>query len=868
MAISAPDLPSMTATSGSTDPFALASQAADEVNHWAGGRVHDVAIVLGSGWQGVADGLGSAEAERSTSGLPGFVAPTVAGHHGELRSLSIGDHRVLLLIGRVHLYEGRSPAEVVHPVRTAVIAGARVVILTNAAGGLDPAMRPGQAVLIRDHLNLTGASPLSGPPPPEGYRGRFVDLTELYPAKLRALAKSADPTLSEGVYAGLNGPQYETPAEVAMLRKMGADLVGMSTTLEAIAAHHLGASVLGISLVTNLAAGVSPTPLDHAEVLAAGTAAAPYLARLIAGVLAAMTAGHEGTEPIPADLLAEAEAWMAADPDPATRAELAALIQAGDSDALRDRFERPLTFGTAGLRGELGAGPARMNRLVVRKTTAGVARWVLDQGAEAARRGIVVGRDARHGSEEFAGDTAAVASAAGVHVREFSRPLPTPLTAFAVKHFGAAGGVMVTASHNPAVDNGYKVYAADGAQVIPPDDAHIAEAAAKAPASAIAVPEDLASEQVELIDEAELLEAYRRRAFAFLDPAGARQLRIVYTPLHGVGGAVVPALLESAGFGPVSVVAAQGAPDPDFPTLAFPNPEEPGALDLAFSDAVRLDADIVIANDPDADRLAIGVPDPETKAWRRLTGDEVGVLLGDHVLRITEGDDRLVATTIVSSTMLSKLAAAAGVAYVETLTGFKWIARAALRRPGTRLVFGYEEALGYVVGDAVSDKDGLSAALVAAEIAATAKVHGTSLLARLDDLACLFGVHVTGQWSLRLSDSEAQDEMAQIVDRWRAEPPTKIAGLAVREVVDLSRGTAELPPTDGLILRLEEGARVVLRPSGTEPKLKVYFEVATGPVSPEGVVGERHRVEGLLSAIETEVAARCQSISASSPKKP
>jgi purine-nucleoside phosphorylase len=278
----------MTAGGGATGPFELAAEAAAEVTRWGGDTPHDVAVVLGSGWQGVADGLGPTEAERATTGLPGFTAPTVPGHHGQLRSLSVGGHRVLLLIGRTHLYEGRTPAEVVHPVRTAVLAGAKVVILTNAAGGLDPAMSPGQAVLVRDHLNLTGSSPLSGPPPPQGYEGRFVDLTELYPARLRALAKAVDPTLREGVYAGLNGPQYETPAEVAMLRGLGADLVGMSTTLEAIAAHHLGASVLGISLVTNLAAGVGPAPLDHAEVLAAGAAAAPYLVGLIAGVLVAL----------------------------------------------------------------------------------------------------------------------------------------------------------------------------------------------------------------------------------------------------------------------------------------------------------------------------------------------------------------------------------------------------------------------------------------------------------------------------------------------------------------------------------------------------------------------------------------------------
>jgi purine-nucleoside phosphorylase len=283
---SATDLASKQETTvGTLDPFELASEAAAELTRWAGAPPHDVAIVLGSGWQGVADGLGTVEAERAITDLPGFAAPTVAGHHGQLRSLRVGDHRVLLLIGRTHLYEGRSPAEVVHPVRAAVIAGAQVVVLTNASGGLDPAMRPGRVVLIRDHLNLMGASPLSGPAPPAGYRGRFLDLTELYPAKLRDLAREVDPTLTEGVYAAGAGPQYETPAEVAMLRRMGADLAGGSTALEAIAAHHLGASVLGISLVTNMAAGVSPTPLDHDEVLAAGAAAAPYLAQLLAGVL-------------------------------------------------------------------------------------------------------------------------------------------------------------------------------------------------------------------------------------------------------------------------------------------------------------------------------------------------------------------------------------------------------------------------------------------------------------------------------------------------------------------------------------------------------------------------------------------------------
>ncbi len=573
----------------------------------------------------------------------------------------------------------------------------------------------------------------------------------------------------------------------------------------------------------------------------------------------------DGPDPA-ARLRAEVDAWIASDPDPATRDELESLLRRGDVAGLRERFAEPLTFGTAGLRGAIGAGPGRMNRLVVRRTTAGLAVWLRAQHG-AGDGSLVVGRDARHGSESFASDTADVASAAGVPVRRLSRPLPTPVTAFAVRHLGAGAGVMVTASHNPATDNGYKVYLADGAQVLPPYDEEIA-AAARAesqegagtcrpvpPARAPRPFEGRAA--VERIDEQELLRAYQAAVLACLDVDAPRAVDVVYTPLHGVGGAVAPALLEAAGFAPPWVVPAQAAPDPDFPTVAFPNPEEPGALDLALALAAEHGADVVLANDPDADRLAVAVPLADGR-WRVLTGDEVGALIGEHLLERSHGDDRLVATTIVSSTLLSSLAREAGVAYRETLTGFKWIARAAASSPGMRLLFGYEEALGYAVTDAVADKDGMSAAVVVAGLVARARADGSTLLDRLDAIEARLGVHATAQWSLRLDGAGASARMAAVVARWRDDPPASLAGHAVSEVVDLARGTGTLPPTDAVVLKMGTTGRVVLRPSGTEPKLKAYLEVTSSPPGLAGLASERVDAARLLAELRADVASRCR----------
>jgi phosphomannomutase len=507
-----------------------------------------------------------------------------------------------------------------------------------------------------------------------------------------------------------------------------------------------------------------------------------------------------------------------------------------------------------------------MNRAVVRKTSAGLARYLLDrypldrylpgQADPSAGTGLgaVVGHDARHRSADFAEDTARVLAAAGLQVLRFESALPTPITAFAVLHLGAAAGVMVTASHNPAPDNGYKIYVGDGAQALPDDAAAITAAA-----EASAVPDDGATSgelegRLADVDEAEVLAAYRRAVLSAVGPSGPRRLRTVYTPLHGVGGAVLPGLFEEAGFDPPRVVAAQARPDPDFPTTPFPNPEEPGVLDLALADAEQAGAELVLANDPDADRLAVAVPAPGGSGFRGLTGDELGVLIGDHLMATTTGADRLVATTVVSSSMLSALAEWYGVAYVETLTGFKWIARAARLRPGHRLLFGYEEALGYAVSSVVADKDGLSAALVVADMAARARHEGSSLLERLDALEALVGVHSTAQWSLRLPGSDAMKLMSSMMARWRSAPPSQLAGLQVTEVRDFAQGHGDLPASDVVVLMLSGLGRVVLRPSGTEPKLKVYLEATSGPCSLEDLPEARRAARSRLEELRREVA--------------
>jgi phosphomannomutase len=540
------------------------------------------------------------------------------------------------------------------------------------------------------------------------------------------------------------------------------------------------------------------------------------------------------------DLLERARAWRDEDPDPVTRSEVDRLLEGPDLDALRDRFGDRLQFGTAGLRGALGAGPNRMNRALVRRATAGVAAWLRAAGLDGP---VVVGRDARHGSADFADDTAAVFAGAGFPVLVLPAPIPTPVAAFAVRHLRAVAGVVVTASHNPPADNGYKLYLGDGAQIVPPVDSEIsAHIDAVGPLADV----PLGTEGIADVG-AELVDAYLHGAMGLLAAGGPRQLSVVHTALHGVGAATVRAAFARAGFDPPHEVAEQAEPDPDFPTVAFPNPEEPGALDRALALAARVGADVVLANDPDADRLAVAVPDPQAPGgWRALSGDELGALLGDHVLRRhTPSPDDVVVTTVVSSRLLARLAAGAGVGSAEALTGFKWVVRAPA--PGQRFVFGYEEALGYCVGDLVRDKDGITAALVTAELAAGLRAAGGSLRERLAEIFRAHGVHVTRQRSMRIEGSDWLDRVTAAMASLRATPPTEVAGRAVTGVEDLLAGT-RLPPSDVLVWTLD-GARVVLRPSGTEPKLKCYAEVVLPVADGEDVWAVRARASASVDEV-------------------
>ncbi|OBH51581.1 phospho-sugar mutase [Mycobacterium sp. E2479] len=492
--------------------------------------------------------------------------------------------------------------------------------------------------------------------------------------------------------------------------------------------------------------------------------------------------------------------WIAHDPDPATAAELAAC----DPAELAERFARPLMFGTAGLRGPVRGGPDAMNVAVVTRATWAVAQVLIGRGMQGSS--VIVGRDARHGSALFATVTAEVLAAQGFSVLLLSGPVPTPVVAFAVRHTGASAGIQITASHNPPADNGYKVYLDGGIQIVSPTDREIEAAMAAAP------PADQIGRAPVEPARADLVERYIGRAAGLRRGNGSA--RVALTALHGVGGAVAVETLHRAGFIEVHSVGAQFAPDPDFPTVAFPNPEEPGATDALLALAVDIGADVAIALDPDADRCAVGIKDG--RGWRMLSGDETGWLLGDYLLSTNQTDKPVVASTVVSSRMLSSIAAHHGAVHVETLTGFKWLARADAKVPGGTLIYAYEEAIGHCVDPAaVRDKDGISAAVLICDLVATAIGQGRSVRNLLDELARRYGVHDIAAVSRRVADAA---EARGLMQRWRGDPPTSLAGYAVN-LTDINDALIFSGGDDDTSIRL------VVRPSGTEPKLKCYFEI-------------------------------------------
>ena len=544
---------------------------------------------------------------------------------------------------------------------------------------------------------------------------------------------------------------------------------------------------------------------------------------------------------LPAELLQRLRDWQAADPDQATVTALDHLIErseGGDAEAVAevvDAFSGRLAFGTAGLRGRLGAGPNRMNRVVVSQAAAGLARWLVDNGH--AGRKVLVGYDARYNSDVFARDTAEILAGHGLRPLLTETHVPTPVVAFGIGHYDCVAGVVVTASHNPPQDNGYKVYVGPS-QIVPPTDGEIAaqiETVAQLPLSSIA-----RAENYETIGEP-LLEAYVGRVASLVADDAPRDLAWVYTAMHGVGAEVVARVLDRTGFPAPALVDEQALPDPAFPTVAFPNPEEKGAMDLALALARTTDADVAIANDPDADRCALAAP--FDGQWRMLSGDELGWLLADDALR--RGTPGVYACSVVSSTLLGRMAAAAGQPFQMTLTGFKWIGRV----PG--LAFGYEEAIGYCTDpEGVADKDGISTLTRVLALVAALKAEGSTVQGRLDEIARTHGVHLTAPLSFRVSDlSLISDAMARL----RADLPTELAGVPVT-ASDLGEGWNGLPPTDGVLFE-GEGVRAVARPSGTEPKLKVYLQVSLPPERSGDLDAARAEAAAVMEQLKADMAA-------------
>jgi phosphomannomutase len=569
------------------------------------------------------------------------------------------------------------------------------------------------------------------------------------------------------------------------------------------------------------------------------------------GAAAEVAAAAGQADLLEADLLEKVRAWIAQDPDPETRDELQQLATAAESgsqeaiDDLHSRFDTRLAFGTAGLRGEISGGPNRMNRVLVAQAAAGFARYLLEH-AEGTTPSVVIGYDGRKNSDVFARDTAELMAGAGVRAILLPRLMPTPVLAFAVRHLDVSAGVMVTASHNPPNDNGYKVYLGGedhGSQIVSPVDEEIAAHILEVAAGSIG---DLPRAETYEIAPETLEQDYVAATAAVATSSAPRDaVSFAYTAMHGVGWRTAQQVFSKAGFAEPAVVAEQIDPDPAFPTVAFPNPEEPGAMDLSFATARAAGADLVIANDPDADRLAVAIPDASSEAgYRRLSGNEVGALLGWRAARLAEAaaapDEAAfgaLACSIVSSPALKAVADAYGLDFEDTLTGFKWVSRA----PG--LIYGYEEALGYLVNpETIRDKDGVSAATAFLDLAASLAAEGRTIADHLTEFAEKFGYFASDQISIRVTDL---GEIDRIMSSLRATPPAVLGEVAVAQIDDLRDGFGSLPPSDVLRILLEDGSRVMVRPSGTEPKLKIYIDAS----SDQGTVAERQ------AAAEARVAA-------------
>jgi phosphomannomutase len=559
------------------------------------------------------------------------------------------------------------------------------------------------------------------------------------------------------------------------------------------------------------------------------------------------------------DLTQRAQEWIDGDPDPLTRAELSQLIASGDTEELAERMAGTLAFGTAGIRGVVEAGSNRMNRAMVIRTTAGLVQYLLSRTSPEERL-VAIGRDARPSSLSFMEDTIGVLTAAGFDVKYFTEPTPTPLVAYAGLTLGACASIVITASHNPPKDNGYKVYAANGAQIVSPTDIEIADEIAEiSPAVSVPRSENPLNDPRAAAIDGEMFESYLRDVAAWLpDIVGSRDTRIVYTAMHGVGGKFVTAALRRFGFKNVQPVARQYEPDGTFPTVSFPNPEEPGALDLAHELAGAIDADLVVANDPDTDRLAISVPDPGG-TWRPLTGNQIGCLLAEFLLK--SRSDGPVINSVVSSPLLGVIAKQHATSWAQTLTGFKWVCNAAFDLEDEdkgEMILGYEEALGYSVGTIVRDKDGISAAVAFAMLAAEAAGDGETVLDRLGDLYRTYGVWVSTQVSIRREGAAGIDEIAAAMDALRKGAPTELAGFPVVRTRDFSIDADSRPPylgaTNLIELDLGESGRVLARPSGTEPKLKVYVDLS-GPFPESGDwLGAEHQLTDTARAVGQALA--------------